>query len=93
MSRESSGCIWPQVPLFSVRLRLIRCPSLEPVGSVSPQLSGNGNQEHITLTRVPKMGSVTLMCPAQAYPVPFFRARWQRWAETHVRRRFADGED
>ncbi|XP_032572871.1 Down syndrome cell adhesion molecule-like protein Dscam2 isoform X2 [Drosophila sechellia] len=56
----------------------------EPVGSVSPQLSGNGNQEHITLTRVPKMGSVTLMCPAQAYPVPFFR--WYKFIEGTTRK-------
>ncbi|XP_037715225.1 Down syndrome cell adhesion molecule-like protein Dscam2 isoform X14 [Drosophila subpulchrella] len=56
----------------------------EPVGSVSPQLNGNGNQEHITLTRVPKMGSVTLMCPAQAYPVPFFR--WYKFIEGTTRK-------
>ncbi|XP_070134571.1 cell adhesion molecule Dscam1 isoform X21 [Drosophila bipectinata] len=56
----------------------------EPVGSVSPQLSGNGNQEHITLIRVPKMGSVTLMCPAQAYPVPFFR--WYKFIEGTTRK-------
>ncbi|XP_052841685.1 cell adhesion molecule Dscam2 isoform X15 [Drosophila gunungcola] len=56
----------------------------EPVGSVSPQLNGNGNQEHITLIRVPKMGSVTLMCPAQAYPVPFFR--WYKFIEGTTRK-------
>ncbi|XP_043064014.1 Down syndrome cell adhesion molecule-like protein Dscam2 isoform X18 [Drosophila ficusphila] len=56
----------------------------EPVGSVSPQLNGNGNQEHITLTRVPTMGSVTLMCPAQAYPVPFFR--WYKFIEGTTRK-------
>ncbi|KAL7736497.1 hypothetical protein ACLKA6_019694 [Drosophila palustris] len=57
------------VPFFS----LFDILYLEPVGSVSPQLNGNGNQEHITLTRVPLNQSVALMCPAQAYPVPFFR--------------------
>ncbi|XP_017132713.1 Down syndrome cell adhesion molecule-like protein Dscam2 isoform X2 [Drosophila elegans] len=56
----------------------------EPVGSVSPQLNGNGNQEHITLIRVPEMGSVTLMCPAQAYPVPFFR--WYKFIEGTTRK-------
>ncbi|XP_039227468.1 Down syndrome cell adhesion molecule-like protein Dscam2 isoform X4 [Drosophila yakuba] len=56
----------------------------EPVGSVSPQLNGNGNQEHITLTRVPMMGSVSLMCPAQAYPVPFFR--WYKFIEGTTRK-------
>ncbi|XP_034653928.1 Down syndrome cell adhesion molecule-like protein Dscam2 isoform X40 [Drosophila subobscura] len=56
----------------------------EPVGSVSPQLSGNGNQEHITLLRAPMKGSVTLMCPAQAYPVPFFR--WYKFIEGTTRK-------
>ncbi|XP_062130676.1 cell adhesion molecule Dscam2 isoform X22 [Drosophila sulfurigaster albostrigata] len=56
----------------------------EPVGSVSPQFSGNGNQEHITLTRVPLNQSVTLMCPAQAYPVPFFR--WYKFIEGTTRK-------
>ncbi|XP_030242105.1 Down syndrome cell adhesion molecule-like protein Dscam2 isoform X1 [Drosophila navojoa] len=56
----------------------------EPVGSVSPQLSGNGNQEHITLTRVPLNQSVSLMCPAQAYPVPYFR--WYKFIEGTTRK-------
>ncbi|XP_017867823.1 PREDICTED: Down syndrome cell adhesion molecule-like protein Dscam2 isoform X28 [Drosophila arizonae] len=56
----------------------------EPVGSVSPQLSGNGNQEHITLTRVPLNQSVCLMCPAQAYPVPYFR--WYKFIEGTTRK-------
>nr|XP_017031928.1 Down syndrome cell adhesion molecule-like protein Dscam2 isoform X32 [Drosophila kikkawai] len=56
----------------------------EPVGSVSPQLNGNGNQELITLTRVPALQSVTLMCPAQAYPVPFFR--WYKFIEGTTRK-------
>ncbi|XP_070066211.1 cell adhesion molecule Dscam1 isoform X2 [Drosophila virilis] len=56
----------------------------EPVGSVSPQLNGNGNQEHITLTRVPLNHSVSLMCPAQAYPVPFFR--WYKFIEGTTRK-------
>lgn len=47
---------------------------LEPVGSVSPQLNGNGNQEHITLTRVPLNHSVSLMCPA---PYPNIRLNFQ----------------
>ncbi|KAM8712136.1 hypothetical protein ACLKA7_012631 [Drosophila subpalustris] len=53
----------------------LMCPAQAypvPFFSVSPQLNGNGNQEHITLTRVPLNQSVALMCPAQAYPVPFF---------------------
>ncbi|XP_046866015.1 Down syndrome cell adhesion molecule-like protein Dscam2 isoform X30 [Drosophila willistoni] len=56
----------------------------EPVGSVSPQFSGNGNQEHITLLRVPLNGSLALMCPAQAYPVPYFR--WYKFIEGTTRK-------
>jgi len=42
----------------------------EPVGSIGPRLT-SGDESRIL--RVYLAASATLLCPAQAYPVPFFR--------------------
>uniref|UniRef100_A0A1B0AGE7 Uncharacterized protein n=1 Tax=Glossina pallidipes TaxID=7398 RepID=A0A1B0AGE7_GLOPL len=47
------------------------CIILEPVGSVAPKLT-SGDESRIV--KIGQQSSATLLCPAQAYPVPFFRA-------------------
>lgn len=42
----------------------------EPVGSVSPRLTSGDKTRNIDIHY---NKSATLLCPAQAYPVPFFR--------------------
>lgn len=43
---------------------------VEPVGSVSPKI--NVGDEYKIL-RVKMSNSVNILCPAQSYPVPFYR--------------------
>ena len=43
---------------------------LEPVGSVGPRLL-TGNDIKVLIASINSI--ITLLCPAQAYPVPFFR--------------------
>lgn len=45
--------------------------SLEPVGSVSPKMTAG--DDAIKIPKISIVQSATLMCPAQAYPVPLFR--------------------
>lgn len=45
--------------------------SSEPVGSVSPKMTAG--DDAIKIPKVSMGQSATLMCPAQAYPVPVFR--------------------
>lgn len=44
--------------------------NLEPVGSVGPRVNKNDNLNSDTIHQGKE---VTLLCPAQAYPVPFYR--------------------
>lgn len=44
--------------------------ALEPVGTVGPRLT-SGDESRIVKIDCTK--SATLLCPAQAYPVPLFR--------------------
>ncbi|XP_034142443.1 Down syndrome cell adhesion molecule-like protein Dscam2 isoform X46 [Drosophila guanche] len=53
----------------------------EPVGSVGPRLT-SGDESRIL--RVPLLAGATLLCPAQAYPVPFFR--WYKFIEGTTRK-------
>lgn len=41
----------------------------EPVGSVGPKVTTTS----IELNTVRRRGTVSLLCPAQSYPVPVFR--------------------
>ncbi|XP_013136799.1 PREDICTED: LOW QUALITY PROTEIN: Down syndrome cell adhesion molecule-like protein Dscam2 [Papilio polytes] len=59
----------------------------EPIGRVPPKLSTT--QVSITFTTTLGM-SFTLLCPAQAFPVPMFRTRWTRTAQIFIR---CDGND
>lgn len=43
---------------------------VEPVGSVGPRLTSGDKTRNVDVSFG---GSNTLLCPAQAYPVPFFR--------------------
>lgn len=43
---------------------------LEPVGSVSPKLT-SGDKSRTVESKLDK--NLTMLCPAQAYPVPFYR--------------------
>lgn len=43
---------------------------IEPVGSVSPKLTTGDKTRNIDIRR---KQNITLLCPAQAYPVPVFR--------------------
>jgi len=43
---------------------------IEPVGSVGPRLTSGDKTRNVDIALT---GSGTLLCPAQAYPVPFFR--------------------
>lgn len=50
---------------------MTKCPfCLEPMGSVSPKVSTGEDVKH---TKVALQGSLSLICPAQAYPTPYFR--------------------
>ncbi|XP_037715218.1 Down syndrome cell adhesion molecule-like protein Dscam2 isoform X8 [Drosophila subpulchrella] len=53
----------------------------EPVGSIGPRLT-SGDESRIL--RVYLAASATLLCPAQAYPVPFFR--WYKFIEGTTRK-------
>ncbi|XP_073812141.1 Down syndrome cell adhesion molecule 1 isoform X16 [Musca autumnalis] len=53
----------------------------EPVGSVSPRLTSGDKTRNVD---VYLQQSVTLLCPAQAYPVPFFR--WYKFIEGTTRK-------
>lgn len=56
----------------SISTFLIYCiyPSLEPIGSVIPKFPNKDTTRGFT----GKTGdSLTLLCPAQAFPVPLFR--------------------
>lgn len=46
------------------------CLKLEPVGSVKPRVNF---EEQYRVGRVESYQTITLFCPAQSYPVPFFR--------------------
>lgn len=45
----------------------------EPIGSVAPKVNIANEVSTLTMIRVRLMHTITLMCPAQAYPVPVFR--------------------
>ncbi|KAL9913494.1 Down syndrome cell adhesion molecule 1 isoform 7-T7 [Glossina fuscipes fuscipes] len=53
----------------------------EPVGSVAPKLT-SGDESRIV--KVGQQSSATLLCPAQAYPVPFFR--WYKFIDGTTRK-------
>ncbi|XP_059225655.1 cell adhesion molecule Dscam2 isoform X17 [Stomoxys calcitrans] len=53
----------------------------EPVGSVSPKVSTGEDVKH---TKVALQESFSLMCPAQAYPTPYFR--WYKFIEGTTRK-------
>ncbi|XP_034653900.1 Down syndrome cell adhesion molecule-like protein Dscam2 isoform X15 [Drosophila subobscura] len=53
----------------------------EPVGSVGPRLTSGDDSRTV---RVGREASVTLMCPAQAYPVPLYR--WYKFIEGTTRK-------
>ncbi|KRF79711.1 cell adhesion molecule Dscam1 isoform X4 [Drosophila virilis] len=53
----------------------------EPVGSVGPRLT-SGDESRILKVNMEQ--SATLLCPAQAYPVPFFR--WYKFIEGTTRK-------
>ncbi|XP_033248050.1 Down syndrome cell adhesion molecule-like protein Dscam2 isoform X50 [Drosophila miranda] len=53
----------------------------EPVGSVGPRLTSGDDSRTV---RVAREASVTLMCPAQAYPVPVYR--WYKFIEGTTRK-------
>ncbi|XP_054089354.1 cell adhesion molecule Dscam2 isoform X47 [Zeugodacus cucurbitae] len=54
----------------------------EPVGSVSPKMTAG--DDAIKIPKVASGQSATLMCPAQAYPVPVFR--WYKFIEGTTRK-------
>lgn len=59
-----------QTFLLDVMIKYISFYYIEPVGSVGPRLlSGND----IKVIDVALSYTITLLCPAQAYPVPYFR--------------------
>ncbi|XP_033248022.1 Down syndrome cell adhesion molecule-like protein Dscam2 isoform X17 [Drosophila miranda] len=53
----------------------------EPVGSVGPRLTSGDKTRNVD---IPLSGSITLLCPAQAYPVPYFR--WYKFIEGTTRK-------
>uniref|UniRef100_A0A6P4EI55 Down syndrome cell adhesion molecule-like protein Dscam2 isoform X44 n=1 Tax=Drosophila rhopaloa TaxID=1041015 RepID=A0A6P4EI55_DRORH len=53
----------------------------EPVGSVGPRLTSGDKTRNVDIAL---KGSGTLLCPAQAYPVPFFR--WYKFIEGTTRK-------
>uniref|UniRef100_A0A1B0AGE9 Uncharacterized protein n=1 Tax=Glossina pallidipes TaxID=7398 RepID=A0A1B0AGE9_GLOPL len=56
--------------LYFVQGKLIQCLDLEPMGSVAPKINAN---DELTMVRSRLQQNVTLLCPAQSYPVPVFR--------------------
>lgn len=56
-----------------VSLPALKTPKylIEPVASVSPKVTAG--DDAIKIPKVSAGSSATLMCPAQAYPVPFYR--------------------
>lgn len=44
--------------------------SLEPVGSVAPRVSRKDEFNH---DRISSSKTIAIQCPAQAFPVPFYR--------------------
>ncbi|XP_032292782.1 cell adhesion molecule Dscam1 isoform X33 [Drosophila virilis] len=53
----------------------------EPVGSVGPRLTSGDDSR---TTKVQLSNSITLLCPAQAFPVPFYR--WYKFIEGTTRK-------
>ncbi|XP_073812138.1 Down syndrome cell adhesion molecule 1 isoform X13 [Musca autumnalis] len=53
----------------------------EPMGSVSPKVSTGEDVKH---TKVALDGSLSLICPAQAFPTPYFR--WYKFIEGTTRK-------
>ncbi|XP_030242127.1 Down syndrome cell adhesion molecule-like protein Dscam2 isoform X29 [Drosophila navojoa] len=53
----------------------------EPVGSVGPKLTSGDDSR---TTKVQLSHSITLLCPAQAFPVPFYR--WYKFIEGTTRK-------
>ncbi|KAL7736494.1 hypothetical protein ACLKA6_019693 [Drosophila palustris] len=58
--------------LCFVLLRRILCLSIEPVGSVSPKINTGDDYNHI---KGKFSQDLSLLCPAQAYPQPFYSVR------------------
>lgn len=56
-------------PVYLVLVLYTLC-FVEPVGSVGPRLTSGDKTRNVDISL---SGSGTLLCPAQAYPVPFFR--------------------
>ncbi|XP_046809330.1 Down syndrome cell adhesion molecule-like protein Dscam2 [Lucilia cuprina] len=54
----------------------------EPLGSVRPKITGG--DDNIKTPKVRLQQKATLLCPAQAYPVPFFR--WYKFIEGTTRK-------
>ncbi|XP_070069174.1 cell adhesion molecule Dscam1 isoform X1 [Drosophila takahashii] len=81
MTLKSSSFPLANPPPCYVQLNHIQCHSLEPVGSIGPRLT-SGDESRIL--RVYLAASATLLCPAQAYPVPFFR--WYKFIEGTTRK-------
>ncbi|KAI5744433.1 hypothetical protein M8J76_002195 [Diaphorina citri] len=71
----------PRVSPSCVRPKHIPCLSLEPVGSTKPKVSG----DKIQGLEGTSGSDVTLLCPAQAFPVPFYRTGWAEIAFIFVR--------
>lgn len=46
------------------------CSILEPIGSVSPKVN---LADELNVLRSPALKTLSLLCPAQAYPTPVFR--------------------
>lgn len=53
-----------------IKFRKYFLARLEPVGSVLPKFPTGETSKAFTSE---SSGTLTLMCPAQAFPVPFFR--------------------
>lgn len=51
-------------------LQLLNCPYIEPVGTVSPKVNVIDQYNNF---RGMVNHSLTILCPAQSYPVPVFR--------------------
>ncbi|XP_073812131.1 Down syndrome cell adhesion molecule 1 isoform X7 [Musca autumnalis] len=54
----------------------------EPLASVSPKITGG--DDNIKTPKVMQQQSATLLCPAQAYPMPYFR--WYKFIEGTTRK-------
>uniref|UniRef100_A0A182I5H2 Uncharacterized protein n=1 Tax=Anopheles arabiensis TaxID=7173 RepID=A0A182I5H2_ANOAR len=55
----------------------------EPLASVAPRLTSGDKSRNVDIREA---HNITLLCPAQSFPVPAFRTYWQRCTTAYVRR-------